>query len=72
MKCPGGEDGVVQDILLEVNVGGEESKSGIARRMFSAEAELGGGGAARGGLGSDGHSAGSPGNRVQIVRFLPG
>lgn len=40
IESQGAKTGVVQDILLEVNVGGEESKSGIAPEEVPALAEL--------------------------------
>lgn len=51
------KQGIVQDILLEVNIGGEEAKSGFAPAELTG---AGGGGAADGaypGPGSDDHSA---------------
>ena len=40
IESQGAKPGVVQDILLEVNVGGEESKSGVAPGEVPALAEL--------------------------------
>lgn len=40
IEAQGAKTGVVQDILLEVNVGGEESKSGVAPEEVPALAEL--------------------------------
>ena len=51
------ELGVVQDVLLEVNIGGEASKSGIPPEETGRAGPTGGGAGGRTAAGIDGHSS---------------